>query len=80
VERQDALLMTRVLLPVRFTASQRHSFVLNCYFCKGLHSFVSAASKPAASTSYEISLGLLNIFVFPVDDSLFILADFVQIK
>ena len=50
MERQDALLMTRVVPPVA-----RHSFVLSCYFCKGLHSFVSAASKPAASTSYDHS-------------------------
>ena len=38
----------------------RHGVTLNCYFCKGLHSFVSAASKPAASTSYEISPDLLE--------------------
>ena len=52
--------MNRVVLPVPVAASQRHGFVLNCYFCKGLYSFVSAASKPAAFTSYKISLGLLE--------------------
>ena len=52
--------MNRVVLPVPVAASQRHSFVRNCYFCKGLHSFVSAASNPAAFTGNKISPGLLE--------------------
>jgi hypothetical protein len=54
------LLMTRVFTPVRVMTSQRHGLELNCCFCTGLRSFISAASKPAAFTSYEIRPGLLE--------------------